>query len=230
MSTNLKQPTQSPVRLASFPVEFIETRRPRKAALRVHCVPSTQRGFTLIEVLIVVTVMAILAAVIVPTMNSASGVIALESVAQSIAADLRIARQMAVQYNTSYAVTFDFVGNTYQIAQSGSGQAPSLDNLLSPGASSGKINLSNFGAGRLGQARVFLAGAALSGSKGSAVNVTFGPIGSTGPSRNQDTVLWLTEGSGKDRRCILLTVQWITGNVNVGEPTSFPIPQTRPVF
>lgn len=189
-----------------------------------------RRGFTLVELLIVVTVLGLMASVLVPSMNSTSGHISLEAMARTLAADLRTARQMAVNYNTSYVVTFDMSANSYQLAHTGTGSAPAIVNSLGSSGSSNKMDFDQFGAGRLGQSRVVLGGIVLKTSLTSAVDVTFGPVGGTGPTRTQDTVVWLSEGSGQDRKCILITVNWLTGQATVGDVRSFPSTQTRPKF
>ncbi len=71
------------------------------------------------------------------------------------------------------------------------------------------------------QSHVAIGGAALKVSKSLVTDVVFGPSGGTGPTRTQDTVIWLQENTGNDRRSILLTVSWITGNVIVGDVQSY---------
>lgn len=190
-----------------------------------------RRGFTLVEMLIVVTVLGILASVILPSMNSTSSLIGLEAAARTMAADLRIARQSAVQYNSSYNVRIDLTANSYQITFAGTGSVPTLTNLLNSSSSTGNsIDFDQWSSSRLKQQRVALAGAALKTSKTSVTDVTFGPAGGTGPSRTEDTVLWLSQGSGNERLSVLVTVSWLTGNVTVGDVTTFPTTLIRPTF
>lgn len=191
-----------------------------------------RRGFTLVEMLIVVTVLGILASVILPSMNSTGSLIGLEAAARTLAADLRIARQSAVQYNSSYKVKIDLTANSYQITFAGTGSVPTLTNLLnsSSSTSGNSIDFDQWSASRLKQQRVALAGAALKTSKTSVTDVTFGPAGGTGPSRTEDTVFWLSQGSGNERLSVLVTVSWLTGNVTVGDVTTFPTTLTRPTF
>lgn len=193
--------------------------------------PSVLRaGFTLVEMLIVVTIVGLLASVVIPTLSSTSGAVSLEAMGRTLAADLRIARQSAVQYNTSFGITFDLANNAYTVAPVSSGSTPSLVNVLSPGTSGNTIDLDQFGAGRTAQSHVVIGGAALKVSKAKVVDVTFVPAGGTGPARTQDTVIWLAENTGSDRRCILITVSWITGAVTVGDMQSYPANLTMPNF
>jgi Tfp pilus assembly protein FimT len=180
--------------------------------------------------LIVVTIVGILASVMIPTLNSTSGAIALEAAARTLAADIRIARQSAVQYNGNFAVTFDRTNNAYNVKPVVSGAAPGLVNVLAPSGSGNTVDFDSFGAARSKQSRVVLAGAALKRSKASVVDLTFQPSGGTGPTRTEDTMIWLTEGTGANRRCILIAVSWITGAVTVGDVQSYPVPLTMPNF
>lgn len=189
-----------------------------------------RRGYTLVELLIVVTIIGLMASVVLPSMNSASSTVSLEAMARTLAADLRIARHSAVQYNTSFGLTFNLNENSYTIAESGSSGAPGLVNVLSPGTSGNTIDLDQFGAGRTGQSHVLIGGAALKVSKAAVTDVVFGPSGGTGPTRTQDTVLWLQEGSPEDRRCILLTVSWVTGTVTVGDVQPYSTKLSQPTF
>lgn len=189
-----------------------------------------RRGYTLVEMLIVVTIVGLMASVILPAMNSASGAVSLEAMARTLAADLRIARHSAVQYNTSYSVTWDVTANSYTVAAVTGGTTPGLVNVLSHGTGGNTIDFDQFGAGRTGQSRVVIGGAALKVAKSSVTNIVFGPSGGTGPTRTQDTVIWLQENTTSDRRSILITVSWITGAVTVGDVQSYSTKLTQPVF
>ncbi len=205
----------------------------RYCEFTTHHAPLTTHhssGYTLVEMLIVVTIVGLMASVVLPTLNSASGAVSLEAMARTLAADLRIARHSAVQYNSNYSVTWNLTNNSYSVAQAYSGGAPGVVNVLSHGTSGNTIDLDQFGAGRMGQSRVVIGGAALKVSKSSVTNIVFGPSGGTGPTRTQDTVIWLQENTNRDRRSILLTVSWITGAVTVGDIQQYPAKLTQPVF
>jgi prepilin-type N-terminal cleavage/methylation domain-containing protein len=62
-------------------------------------------GFTLIEVILVVLIIGIAAAVVVPTMSSA-GSMQLRSAANMVAADLEYAKSMAISRGQPYTVDF----------------------------------------------------------------------------------------------------------------------------
>lgn len=186
-------------------------------------------GYTLIEMLIVVTIVGLLATVVVPTMNSSSSVVSLEAMARTLAADLRLARQLSVQHKGAYSVTLDRTNNSYQIVAPATG-TPALLNPLSHGTGGNTIDLDQFGAGRLGQSHVVIGGAVLKTTQATVSDVTFSTTGGTGPARTQDTVIWLQDGTTTDRRSIALTVSWITGAVTVGDVHAFPTSQTTPNF
>lgn len=187
-------------------------------------------GFTLVEMLIVVTIVGLLASVVIPTLSSTSGAVSLEAMARTLAADIRGARQSAVQYNGNFAVTFDLANNSYQTQPVNSGSTPGLVNVLGPSGSGNTVRLDSFGAGGRNQSRVVIGGVALKTSKASVVDLIFTPSGGTGPIRTQDTVIWLAENTGANRRSILITVSWITGAVTVGEIQSYPAKLTMPTF
>ena len=193
-------------------------------------IPTSSRGYTLVELLIVVTIVGLLATVILPTLNSASGAVSLEAMARTLAADLRIARHSAVQYNTSYSVTLNLTNNSYTVAAATGGGTPGLVNVLSHGTGGNTIDFDQFGAGRTGNSHVVIGGGALKVAKSSVTDIVFGPTGGTGPTRTQDTVIWLQENAKSDRRSILISVSWITGAVTVGDIQSYPTKLTQPVF
>lgn len=188
-----------------------------------------RHGYTLVELLIVVTIIGLMASVVLPSLNSDSGIVSLEAMARTLAADLRIARQAAVQYNASFVVTLDVKENAYDVARV-TGSGPGITNVLAADPASNRIDLDHFGAERSGRSQVTLGGAALKVSKANVTDVTFGPTGGTGPTRTEDTVIWLAEGTGSNRRSILITVSWITGTVTVGDVLPFPEKLNQPEF
>lgn len=182
-------------------------------------------GFTLLETLIVVALLAILASVVLPAVNSANGH-SLEAIARVIANDLRLARSLAIQQNTEWTLTFDWDNNAYELIHTGSGEFSPPPNPLEPGSRAGQyhVSLNGLGDSSRGGQPVHLLGATLKGSLQRVSDVTFGPLGGTGPSCSEDTILWLTRGSGSEQRYLILRISWVTGQVWIEEPD----PSDRP--
>jgi prepilin-type N-terminal cleavage/methylation domain-containing protein len=77
-------------------------------------------GFTLIEILIVVVILAIAAMTAIPMMTSA-GSVQIRSAANMVAADLEYAKSMAIARGQKFSVVFDKNTDTYSITdQTGS--------------------------------------------------------------------------------------------------------------
>lgn len=72
------------------------------------------KGFTLIEILIVVIILAIAAAIAIPRMGSA-GAMQMRAAADMIAADLEYAKSMATSRQADYTVIFNTSAESYQI-------------------------------------------------------------------------------------------------------------------
>lgn len=189
-------------------------RRPRQPARRF--------GFTLFEILIAISALAILAAVVLPSFQSVDAQ-ALESLARVVAADLRLARNEAIRHNTNYTVRFDHNTNSYEIEHTGSGSPPALRNPFAPpGTPDGvyQVELGRFGPTRAQSSGVRFAGAALADSLQTVTEVTFGPTGGTGPSRSEDTIIFLNSGSGTSTKSVRLTISWVTGQVWIDRATT----------
>jgi len=72
-------------------------------------------GFTLVEVLIVVTIMALAAAIVVPRMTQA-GQMQIQAAGRMIIADLLIAQNDAISHQATRRVVFDTATNRYWLA------------------------------------------------------------------------------------------------------------------
>ena len=71
-------------------------------------------GFTLIEVMLVVLILGIAAAVVVP-MASSAGSLQIRAAANMVSADLEYAKSMAISRGQAYSVLFDKTNETYRI-------------------------------------------------------------------------------------------------------------------
>ena len=71
------------------------------------------RGFTVVEILVVFVVVAILVKISVPALTSWVPTLRLGSAARQIAADLQLARMRAISQNSSFTVTFNTGAGTY---------------------------------------------------------------------------------------------------------------------
>ena len=73
------------------------------------------RGFTLLELLVVLAIASLLVAVVPPVVSAVVPGVRLEGAARELAVDLREARNRAVTFNSVIAVTFSFNPATYRI-------------------------------------------------------------------------------------------------------------------
>jgi prepilin-type N-terminal cleavage/methylation domain-containing protein len=72
------------------------------------------RGFTLVELLIVVAIISIAALTAIPMMSSAASM-QIRSAANMLAADLEYAKSMAISRAQNFSVVFDVSADSYQI-------------------------------------------------------------------------------------------------------------------
>ena len=76
----------------------------------------TRGGYTLIEVLIVVMIMGIAAAVVAPT-TSQAGVLRIQAAVRTLVADITFAQMDALGYQEQRAIVFDTEENSYTLVQ-----------------------------------------------------------------------------------------------------------------
>ncbi len=75
---------------------------------------ATSGGFTIIEILLVVVIIAIAAMIAVPMMSSAASV-QIRSAANIIAADLEYTKSMAISRQKNYSVVFNTANDYYEV-------------------------------------------------------------------------------------------------------------------
>ncbi len=171
-------------------------------------------GFSLIEMLIVISLMGILAAIILPSSNP-SVHDQLRSAAEVLSADLAYGRSLSVTNNSFYQFTFDASNNEYVLSHSGANA--SLDTLPDSAFRSPDDppeqhivrldELPQIGDG----ARIFAVG----NSGVPVADLEFGPLGET--TRGGETVVWIAAGTGSATRYISVAVNPVTGLAKVGK-------------
>ncbi len=85
--------------------------------------PGLERGFTVIEIMIVLVIITIAALAAVPMMSSASS-IQIRSASSMIAADLEYAKSMSISRGQNYSVVFDQNADSYWIEDQGGNVIP----------------------------------------------------------------------------------------------------------
>lgn len=181
-------------------------------------------AYTLIEMLIVMTVIGILASIVLPAIGNGPSV-GLMAAGRILASDLRLASDLAVQYGTQYTVTFDVAKNQYQLTLTGSGSPPPLQNPQAPPGTPAGVYIVSIGqidGSSTDSNGVRLLTAKLKAGGQSMTNISFGPLGGTGPGRTDDTEIWLIDGPSQNPRYLRITVTAITGQVWMDRPATYP--------
>src|SRR5688500_3190414 len=153
---------------------------------------SASSGFSLIELLIVVSLMGILAALAIPTMNPGTHE-ELQAAAQLLCGDLAYGRSLAVANNSSYRFRFEASQNRYVLLHTGTNAA--LDTLpdapfRSPSDPPNEHHVDLGDLPHFTGQNVRLAGVTNTGGiRLAPEQLEFGPLGET--TRTQETVIWL---------------------------------------
>jgi prepilin-type N-terminal cleavage/methylation domain-containing protein len=86
-----------------------------------------QKGFTLIELIVVMGIMGILATIAVPTFQNYIRNQNLKTAARGITSDFFATREKALSENVRYRITFDQASNSYTIARGTYSGTPYVD-------------------------------------------------------------------------------------------------------
>jgi type II secretion system protein H len=78
---------------------------------------TTTRGFSLVEVLVVIAILAVVLAIAAPNFTAYRDNTNLKEAARSISSDMQLAKQRAVSESRNYRINFSEAENTYTIQQ-----------------------------------------------------------------------------------------------------------------
>ena len=98
--------------------------------------PLTPNGFTLIEVMLVLALIAILSSIAMPSLRGFAASTRLKSTAHAIRDMLNFARDMAITERAAYLVMFDLAANRYWLASSDTFNLADPSTPLTAGTSS----------------------------------------------------------------------------------------------
>jgi prepilin-type N-terminal cleavage/methylation domain-containing protein len=106
------------VEMAALIYKTAKLRHSRVERRAGHDCTSPRSGFTMIELIIVMAIIAIAALVAIPMMSSAASV-QIKSASNIIAGDLEYARSMSISRGQKYSVVFDPGAESYKIVDEG---------------------------------------------------------------------------------------------------------------
>lgn len=175
--------------------------------------PRTSPGFTLMELVISLTLIAIIASVAILSVDPYRSH-SVDSIGRIIAADLQLARSMAIEHDAPWSVQFDLENNSYTFVYAGDNTPPTVSHPQYPGTPlhGYRVDLNRLIGTKLHQTTCKLSSVRLRSTGLQVEQVTFGPLGGTGPAVHQDTLVMLTAGSGGTQSQCELTVSWVTGH------------------
>lgn len=82
---------------------------------------NNRRGYSIVEIMIIVAILGLIATVSVPFYRAAALNLTLSGAARDLASDLRLAQQQAVTTQINHSVAFNQAANTYAVINASTG-------------------------------------------------------------------------------------------------------------
>lgn len=175
------------------------------------CAGSSSRGYTLIEVLVVVTVLSIAGAMVIPSMANV-GVLRVQTAVRTVISDIAYAQSDAMAFQEGRAVMFDEESNGYSLVEvTGPDLDPVNDVMFDPSRRDGRYAVT-FNENRFAGARITSVDFG-----GSGKNLIFDEMGApvSEPMGNTPSTggLIVIHGSNQD---MWISVDGFTGHIATG--------------
>lgn len=169
---------------------------------------ATRRGYTLIELMIVVTIMGIAAAMVIPSMGQ-SDTLRVQGAVRSIVSDLAFAQADAIAFQEPRAVIFNALTNEYRVLAPTTGAVLETETLELPSGPNGEYIVSL-------NAQMFAGSTIESPSFGGNASVVFDALGTPviSPTSSTPSSGGTVDIVGSDSR-YRVTVEAFTGRVRV---------------
>lgn len=173
----------------------------------------TTRAYTLIEILVVVTILGIAGAMVIPAMGS-TGILKTQGALRSIVADITFAQSDAVAFQEKRAIVFNTVNSSYALVQvPGNAVDASTNTMYDPTKPTGKWEVNFTTDSRWGDARI--TSADFGGGTGTLIFDGLGGPVTDASSNNPGPGGTITvTGSGASWT---ITVEAFTGRVTVAQ-------------
>ena len=176
-----------------------------------------RRGYTLVEMLIVVAIVGILAVAVIPLLgpNISSQ---LTAAAQAIQGDIYYAQQLAITNASSYRISFSTTDQTYVLTHRGS--QSSLDQLPNSPFDNDKADTARHlhNVQDLLPMKTNLELVRVERQSTPPVAITYVEFDSSGVPNETDVVrIWLRSGNGDAQRYIYLDILPVTGLTELGD-------------
>ncbi len=176
-----------------------------------------RRGFTLIEVLIVVTLLGIAGAMVIPAMGS-TGALRIQAAVRTIVADITVAQSEAVAFQERRALVFDVDSSSYRvIAVPGNTLDPDNNTLYDPSRPGGRYIVNFTDENRFGDARITAVD--FDGQAALIFDAMGGPIVDPGANTPSAGGAITVTGGGQT---FVIRVEAFTGRVTVTRQTAPP--------